>query len=66
MKDSLRENISSLLPIITDFEKVFWESLQNKKLMIQKCNDCGHTQFPPSPVCIECLSNNVKWIECSG
>lgn len=66
MKDSLRENVASLLPVITTFEKPFWDSLQNEKLMIQKCMDCGHTQFPPSPVCIECLSDNVEWVECSG
>lgn len=66
MKDSLRENVASLLPVITNFEKPFWENLQNKKLLIQKCKECGHTQFPPSPVCIECLSDRIEWIECLG
>jgi uncharacterized OB-fold protein len=66
MKESLREKIASLLPVITDFEKPFWDSLQNGQLMVQKCQKCGHVQFPPSPVCTDCLTKEVKWIPCSG
>jgi uncharacterized protein len=66
MKEASRENVASLLPVITEFEKPFWDSLQNKRLMVQKCSRCGHIQFPPSPVCCDCLSEDVKWVECSG
>lgn len=64
MKEELRENVRSLLPVITEFEKPFWDALQNMKLLIQKCTDCGNTQFPPSPVCTKCLSKDVVWCEC--
>ena len=66
IKDSLRENVASLLPVITDFEAPFWDGLKGKKLFIQRCPKCGHYQFPPSPVCIDCLSDGVEWVECSG
>lgn len=67
IKDSLRENVASLLPVITDFESPFWDGLKGKKLYIQRCPECGHYQFsPPSPVCISCLSDKVEWVECSG
>ena len=66
MKDSLRENVASLLPVVTNFERPFWDNLKKKKLMIQKCKNCGCTQFPPSPICINCLSDKVEWIECLG
>lgn len=66
IKDSLRENVASLLPVITDFESPFWDGLKEKKLFIQRCPECGHYQFPPSPVCISCLSDKVEWVECSG
>jgi uncharacterized OB-fold protein len=66
MKEALRENVASLLPVITEFEKPFWDSLQNGQLMVQKCPECGHVQFPPSPVCSDCLSDEVQWINCSG
>jgi uncharacterized OB-fold protein len=66
MEDSLRENVASLLPVITEFEKPFWDNLQNGQLMVQKCDECGNVQFPPSPVCTKCLSKDVKWTVCSG
>lgn len=66
MKDANRENVASLLPVITEFEKPFWDALQNEKLLVQKCSDCGNIQFPPSPVCTNCMSSNVNWAECSG
>ena len=66
MKESLRENVASLRAVVTEFEKPFWDSLQKKQLMIQKCPECGHMQFPPSPVCCNCLSDKVQWVPCSG
>jgi uncharacterized OB-fold protein len=66
MKDALRENVASLLPVITEFEKPFWDALKNKQLMVQKCPRCGNVQFPPSPVCTNCLSDEVRWVKCSG
>jgi len=67
MQEKLRENIAGLMPEITEFEKPFWDSLQKEQvLMIQKCDDCAHIQFPPSPVCAKCLSRAVSWIPCSG
>jgi len=66
MQEKDRQNVASLLPQATEFDKPFWDSLQNKKLLIQRCPVCGHTQFPPSPVCTECLSDKVEWVECCG
>lgn len=66
MKEASRENVASLLPVITEFEKPFWDSLKNRQLMVQRCPQCGHVQFPPSPVCTYCLSDTVQWIKCSG
>jgi hypothetical protein len=67
MHEAQRENVAEWLPVITEFEKVFWDSLQNDQvLLIQKCEVCGHIQFPPSPVCTKCLTNDVSWTPCSG
>ena len=66
MKETLRENVASLLPVVTEFEKPFWDGLQNKQLMIQRCPECNNVQFPPSPVCCACLSDKVQWVPCSG
>lgn len=66
MEEKMRENVSSLLPVITEFEKPFWDSLEAGQLLVQKCDRCGHRQFPPAPVCTECLSEDVQWAECSN
>ena len=67
MQEAQRENVATWMPEITEFEKPFWDSLQNDQvLMIQKCDECGHIQFPPSPVCTRCLSKAVPWVPCSG
>ena len=67
MQETEREKVATWMPEITAFEKPFWDSLQNDRvLMVQKCEDCGHIQFPPSPVCTQCLSEAVSWVPCSG
>ncbi len=66
MEEKMRENVASLLPVVTEFEEPFWNSLQEGKLLVQTCRACGHKQFPPAPVCTECLSYNVAWVEASG
>lgn len=66
MNEVERKNISKLMPQISHYTKPFWEALQNKELMIQKCKECGHIQFPPGPVCTICLSEKREWIKCSG
>lgn len=66
MNDRERMDVASLLPEIPDFEKPFWDGLQNGVLMIQKCSACGNTQFPPSSVCTKCLASDVEWVPYTG
>ena len=35
-------------------------------LRINKCNDCGSSYFPPSPICPECSSTDVEFFDASG
>ena len=67
MQEALRENVAIWVPVVTEFEKPFWDSLQNEKiLLVQVCEECGNVQFPPSPVCTSCLTDKVSWKPCSG
>jgi hypothetical protein len=34
--------------------------------MIRKCQDCGTWVFCPRPVCGDCASDKLEWIEVSG
>ena len=52
----------------TPYTKVdeFADYLQKGKLMGTQCKKCGELCFPPRADCLNCLSDNVKWIEYSG
>ena len=47
------------------FDK-FWEYCNQEEFRLQVCNKCGEKQFPPSPVCPECLSNEFTWKKMKG
>lgn len=34
--------------------------------MVQRCDDCGHYVFIPDPMCSQCQSNALTWVESSG
>jgi len=44
----------------------FYKFVSEKRLMAAKCNECGTVLLPPKPMCTECLSTNLKWIELEG
>jgi uncharacterized OB-fold protein len=37
----------------------FWEGVDARKLLFQKCQDCGAIRQPPGPMCPHCQS--LKW-----
>jgi len=46
--------------------KPYWDGLKEGKLMIPKCDDCGHNFFYPRIACPSCHSRNVGWTQASG
>ena len=44
----------------------FWQAAKQGVLLIQHCRDCGRNYFYPRPLCPNCLSRAVEWIEASG
>ncbi|MGQ4598904.1 OB-fold domain-containing protein [Nocardia sp. R6R-6] len=53
-------------PRITAFTSTFWEGLREKKFRTTRCSGCAHITFPPKPVCPDCWSAEVEWIDLSG
>ena len=51
------------LPHVIDVDRGFWDGVQQDKLLIQKCRECGRLQFFPRPVCVGCLSTSLTWQE---
>jgi uncharacterized protein len=54
------------LPIIDELSKPFWDHALEHRLSVQACTHCRHLQFPPSPVCPKCLSDEQEWLVVSG
>jgi uncharacterized protein len=44
----------------------FWEGVQARKLLFQKCSDCGALRNPPGPMCPHCQSLHWEPRESQG
>ncbi|MBN1262571.1 MAG: Zn-ribbon domain-containing OB-fold protein [Anaerolineae bacterium] len=45
---------------------VFYEYLNEHKLMGSRCKTCGEVHVPPRPGCAACAGSAVEWVEMSG
>ena len=44
----------------------FYKYANEKRLMAAKCSECGTVLLPPKPMCTNCLSTNLEWLEING
>lgn len=44
----------------------FWEGCKSRRLLVQRCEDCSRTRFPPTTFCPHCQSGRSAWIDASG
>lgn len=44
----------------------FWAAADEGRLLIQRCETCGHHQFYPRPFCLACEDGEVAWVEATG
>ena len=64
MNDSVLMKVP--LPQIDEESRGFWEACDREELYIQKCGDCGRLRHYPRALCPDCMSGDVRWLECSG
>ena len=56
-----------LIPVPDEVSKPFWDAVNNRRLMVQRCTTCRMLQYPPQKVCAECGSDqHLEWREASG
>ncbi len=53
-------------PVLGLYDKPMWEGIASRRLVLQRCTNCGHFRYPPGPTCPECLSAECAWIAPSG
>lgn len=52
---------------VTPFNDISYERfLSEERLMGSRCRHCSTLFIPPRPVCIECYSSEMDWVEMKG
>ncbi|MBF8299455.1 MAG: hypothetical protein HW397_504 [Dehalococcoidia bacterium] len=54
-----------VIPVPDAQSKPFWDAVNQKKLMVQKCEN-GHLGYPPKAKCFDCGSEKLQWVEVKG
>ena len=54
------------VPAITREDRPFWDAAREHRLVLPRCNYCGHTWFPPYMSCPACLSLDLEYVDASG
>jgi uncharacterized OB-fold protein len=44
----------------------YWDGARRGELLLQRCDDCSKTYFPPRPFCPACGSRKVGIVKASG
>ena len=60
------DGYDKLVPSLTPETQPYWDGLNENRLRLQRCADCGKVRHYPRPVCDACWSMNVEWIDASG
>ncbi len=55
-----------LVPSPTPDSQPYWDGLNESRLRLQCCADCGKVRHYPRPMCDACFSMNVAWADASG
>jgi uncharacterized OB-fold protein len=55
-----------LVPSPTADTQPYWDGLNDRRLMLQRCADCGKIRHYPRPVCDACWSMNADWVQAIG
>jgi uncharacterized OB-fold protein len=53
-------------PVITDDNRAFWEAAATRRLVAERCTQCGRFRHPPRPMCPICHSIEKDIVELSG
>lgn len=58
--------MSRILPIVNDEDAPYWKGGVDGSLHFPQCQSCGYILHPPSAVCPQCHSRDLKFITVSG
>lgn len=62
----MADTYSGPIPKPTPETQPFWDAAKQRRLIFQACDACGARYFYPRPLCPQCLSRAVRWVDASG
>jgi uncharacterized OB-fold protein len=57
---------SRLLPRRTRQNDEFFAALADGRLVLQRCEGCGHARYPVAPACPRCATSGGRWEALTG
>ena len=54
------------IPAPTSLTEPFWAAARERRLAIQRCEQCGRFHHPPQPMCPDCHANSLSFETVSG
>lgn len=54
------------LPRPSEATEGYWRAASEGRLVVQGCKACGHLQFYPRNLCLQCQSDALDWTAVSG
>jgi hypothetical protein len=54
------------LPQPTELSRPFWAAANEGRLILQRCDACGHLRWTPQILCTNCLAEPFTWVDVSG
>jgi uncharacterized OB-fold protein len=58
--------LPKIIPVPDEVSKPFWDAVNEKRLVVQRCNSCSTLQYPPRPKCQDCQSEDLGWKDTNG
>jgi uncharacterized protein len=53
-------------PLVDGATQGWWDATRERRLVVQRCEACGHHQHYPRPLCLACSSTEVAFVDAVG
>ena len=58
--------IDDLAPVPDEVTQEWWDATRERRLLLQRCDRCGHVQHYPRAMCVACSSFELSWLPSGG
>jgi uncharacterized OB-fold protein len=59
-------NAEKAIPVATEEDRPYWDGARERKLVLQRCSNCGLYNAQPRVICPSCHGDVFAWTQVSG